>query len=164
MASPLRGPARAERADNAGVHVPPPLIYLGTFALGWVLHRVAPRAILPAGEARAAGTVLVAAWVLLTVWTMTCFRRHHTSVIPVKPTTALILKGPFRVTRNPLYLGMVLLYAGVAFWLNALWPLVLLLPLIAVIQGYAIAREERYLTRVFGDEYRAYCRRVRRWI
>lgn len=150
--------------DNAGVRIPPPLIYLGTFAAGFGLQRLAPRGLLPLGEARAAAVVLVAAWVVLTGWTMTCFRRHHTSIVPVKPTTALIIKGPFLVTRNPLYLGLVLLYTGAALWLDALWPLVLLLPLIVVIQTYVIAREERYLERTFGDEYRAYRERVRRWI
>lgn len=154
----------AADADNAGVRVPPPLIYLATFGVGWLLQRAWPRPIVTVGEARWAGGVLVAAWVALTAWTVTCFRRHHTSVVPVKPTTALIVKGPFTVTRNPLYLGMVLLYAGMALWLDALWPLLLLLPLIVVIQAYAIAREERYLTRRFGEAYVDYCRRVRRWI
>jgi protein-S-isoprenylcysteine O-methyltransferase Ste14 len=154
----------AGSADNAGVRLPPPLIYLATFLLGWALQEAAPRTIVPPAESRAAGAILIVAWALLTAWAMTCFRRHHTSIVPVKPTTALIIKGPFRFTRNPLYLGMVLLYAGVAFWLDALWPFVLLLPLIVVIQVYAIAREERYLERLYGDPYRDYCRRVRRWI
>lgn len=157
--------AEAAGADNAGVRVPPPLIYLLTFGLGWLVQREAPRPILTAwGEARWTGAVLIVTWMLLTAWTMTCFRRYRTSVVPVRPTSALIVKGPFRLTRNPLYLGMMLLYAGMAFWLDALWPLLLLLPLIVVIQGYAIAREERYLERRFGAEYVDYCRRVRRWI
>lgn len=164
MEPQLPAQAAAAAPDNAGVRVPPPLIYATTFAIGWLLHLAAPRAILPRGEAYVAAGVLTTAWLLLTAWTMTCFRRHRTSVIPVKPTTALIIRGPFNFTRNPLYLGLVLLYAGAAFWLDALWPLMLVLPLIAVIQSCAIAREERYLQRVFGDEYRDYCRRVRRWI
>ncbi|MDE3052510.1 MAG: isoprenylcysteine carboxylmethyltransferase family protein [Gemmatimonadota bacterium] len=151
-------------ADNAGVRVPPPLIYLATFGIGWLIQRGAPRPIIAAGEARWAGSVLVVAWAAITAWTVTCFRRHRTSLVPVKPASALIVRGPFGVTRNPLYLGMVLLYAGMAFWLDALWPLVLLLPLVFVIQAYAIAREERYLARRFGDAYLDYCRRVRRWI
>ncbi|HVB31455.1 MAG TPA: isoprenylcysteine carboxylmethyltransferase family protein [Gemmatimonadaceae bacterium] len=154
----------AARPDSAGVRFPPPLIFLLAFAAGWGLQRLRPMTLLPRDEARVAALVLVVAWVGLTAWTLTCFRRHHTSVVPVKPTTALIVKGPFRITRNPLYLGMLMLYAGVALWFDALWPFVLLLPLVLVIQQYAIRREERYLARTFGDAYRAYTGRVRRWI
>lgn len=152
------------RPDNAGVRFPPPFIYLLTFAGGWGIQQWSPVTLLPRDKAHVAALVLVVAWAALTAWTMTCFRRHHTSVVPVRPTTTLIVNGPFRITRNPLYLGMIMLYAGVALWLDALWPLVLLLPLVFVIQQYVIRREERYLERTFGDPYRAYKGRVRRWI
>jgi protein-S-isoprenylcysteine O-methyltransferase Ste14 len=151
-------------ADNAGVRFPPPLIYLAFFAVGMYVQRIAPRPLVPAGEGRAVAVMLAAAWAVLHTWTVLCFHRVHTSVIPVRPTMALVVKGPFRLTRNPLYVGMVLLYAAASLWLNALWPLVLLLPLIVIIQTYAIAREERYLERKFGTAYVEYRRRVRRWI
>lgn len=151
-------------ADSAGVRVPPPIIYLAVFAVGLLVQRAIPRPLLPAAEARPVAVVLAIAWVVLQGWAMTCFRRAHTSIIPVKPTTTLVVKGPFRISRNPIYLALMLLYAAAAVWLNALWPFLLLLPLIMIIQTYAIAREERYLERKFGEPYREYRRRVRRWI
>ncbi|HEY5218826.1 MAG TPA: isoprenylcysteine carboxylmethyltransferase family protein [Gemmatimonadaceae bacterium] len=150
--------------DNAGVRFPPPLIYLLVFLAGWAIQRVDPITLLPGGESRVAALVCVVAAVVVFGWAALSLRRHRTSIVPVRPTAALVIEGPYRITRNPLYLGLVLLYAGVAFWLDALWPLVLLPVLVFVIQLYAIRREERYLERRFGEEYRAYTRRVRRWI
>ena len=72
--------------------------------------------------------------------------------------------GSFRYSRNPGYLGWAVLYLGAMFWLNSLWPLALLPLVIFAVQGYAIHREERYLETKFGDEYRNYKARVRRWL
>ncbi len=82
----------------------------------------------------------------------------------VAPSSALVTSGPYRFTRNPMYLGMASLYAGIALAFGLLWSLALLLVVLVVIDRGVIAREERYLERRFGDEYRLYKQQVRRWL
>jgi protein-S-isoprenylcysteine O-methyltransferase Ste14 len=91
-------------------------------------------------------------------------RRAGTNIRPDQPTLALVTDGAFRFSRNPLYLAAAGLYVGVALLVHALWPLVLLIPMLAVLQWGVVAREERYLEAKFGDAYRAYKARVRRWL
>lgn len=113
---------------------------------------------------------VIAAWMFvglfvgLLVWSFVGFARQKTTIIPDKPANALVLDGPFRFTRNPLYLAMALLTVGAALWLNTWWVLILLVPAVALIDRYVIAREEAYLRRRFGAEYDAYTARVRRWL
>jgi protein-S-isoprenylcysteine O-methyltransferase Ste14 len=83
---------------------------------------------------------------------------------PYKPATALAVHGPYRYTRNPMYLAMTIFYLGLTLLVNTLWPLVLLPAVLLVVQRGVINREERYLERTFGDAYRAYKARVRRWL
>lgn len=92
------------------------------------------------------------------------FRRANTSPKPWKPTTALVTDGPYRLTRNPMYLGFTLLYLGISFWVNSAWPLFFLPLILVIMQRAVIAREEAYLETLFGDDYRVCRRRVRRWI
>jgi protein-S-isoprenylcysteine O-methyltransferase Ste14 len=88
----------------------------------------------------------------------------HTNVNPTRPVTAIVTEGPFRFTRNPLYLGFTLFYTGVTLLVNSLW-MVLLLPFVLFLMTFSvIEREERYLERKFGEQYLAYKRRVRRWL
>jgi protein-S-isoprenylcysteine O-methyltransferase Ste14 len=97
-------------------------------------------------------------------WSFRRFWASGTSVIPVKPTTALVTNGPYRFTRNPMYLGMLLLYTAVACWLEFVWPLLLSPVLVWLLGAQVIKREERYLERKYGDEYRRYQMQVRRWL
>ncbi len=83
---------------------------------------------------------------------------------PWRASSALVTSGPYRFTRNPMYLGMASLYAGIALAFGLLWSLALLLAVLVVIDRGVIAREERYLERRFGDEYRIYKQQVRRWL
>jgi protein-S-isoprenylcysteine O-methyltransferase Ste14 len=92
------------------------------------------------------------------------FGRARTPVDPYTPSEAIVTDGPYRLTRNPGYLGMTLTYAGIAIVSSAPWALVPLPIAIAVIDRGVIAREERYLERKFGERYTDYKRRVRRWI
>ncbi len=91
-------------------------------------------------------------------------KRAQTNVDPRKPTTAIVAEGPYRYTRNPLYVGMTLIYAGISALANALPPVLLLPAVFAVMRRGVIEREERYLERKFGDEYLRYKGQVRRWI
>ena len=154
----------AGRNDNAGVIAPPPVIFGVPLAAGLVadyVHRLplySERIVLWAGIALAlSGLALIAAGSLE-------LRRAHTAVIPYQPTTAIVSSGPFRFSRNPLYLGFVLIYLGASMAANTFWPLPLLPLAIVVMQRGVIHREERYLARKFGEEYLAYQSRVRRWI
>ena len=92
------------------------------------------------------------------------FVRAGTELPPFRPTTAIVTDGPFRFTRNPMYIGMTLLYVGLAVGFDLIWALILLPAVLLVIRFYAIAREERYLEAKFGEEYLSYKRRVRRWV
>ncbi len=93
-----------------------------------------------------------------------CFKRAGTSVDPLKPSTAILTEGPYRISRNPIYIGLTAAYAGIGIAVDAPWVWVLLLPTLVVMHYGVIAREERYLERKFGKEYLDYKARVRRWL
>lgn len=152
------------RVDHPGVRFPPPLAYAAAVLLGWLLER---QWALPIGGdtgRRALGWLLIAAFGALVASSVTLFIRNHTSIIPMRPASTLVLTGPYRVTRNPMYLGLALLTAAFGLLLNTWWPILLLIPTLIIIQRFVILREERYLRRRFGAEYEAYTRGVRRWL
>jgi protein-S-isoprenylcysteine O-methyltransferase Ste14 len=150
--------------DSPGVHVPPPLFYIAAIAAGALLRRYVPLTIGWGAPRVIAAVLFVALFLLLLLWTFGWFALRHTTVIPNRPANVLILDGPFRFTRNPLYLAMAFLTIGVGLWLNTWWVLILLLPAVAAVDRLVIAREEAYLLRRFGDEYEAFTARVRRWL
>ena len=150
--------------DRAGVIAPPPLIYLGFILAGLALEYVWPEPLLAEGLQYGLGAGLIALAFLIAIPAFVQFSRAKTHVDPYKPVTAIIRQGPFRWTRNPLYLGMVIVQLGVAATVDGLWIAVLVIPTILVINIGVIAREERYLERKFGEEYLAYKAAVRRWV
>ena len=151
---------------NAGVRFPPPLVYLLGVALGWLLDRWIPWPITagPSQGRYVAAVVFVLVYLALFLGAFTAFRRAHTTLIPNRPATAFVTRGPYAFTRNPMYVSLVALYIAVALWLNSWWALVLLPVVVLVIDRAVIAREERYLGTAFPDEYGAYRARVRRWL
>ena len=150
--------------DHAGVHVPPPLIYAAGFGLGLLLQWSLSAPPIPLLGGRVAATLCVILWLVLFVPSISLFRRAHTHIVPSRPTTRLILCGPYRFTRNPMYVSLISLYVGLTLWFDALWPLALLPLVILTVRYGVIAREERYLERKFGRDYLLYKTRVRRWI
>ena len=90
-------------------------------------------------------------------------KRAGTNLRPDRPATVVVTDGPFRFSRNPLYLSLIALYLGITLLFDAFWPLVTLAPALAVMHWGAVLRKEQYLEAKFGDEYRAYKARVRRW-
>ena len=149
--------------DIPGIMAPPPLIYAAIFGAGLLIEHRFPRPVLPAPWAHRLGVVLVALG-LLGIAAVIAFRRAGTSPNPWKPTSQLVTGGIYRLSRNPMYVGFTLWYLGAACWRNSLWPF-LLLPIVLFIMHYGvIIREERYLERRFGDEYRRYTAQVRRWL
>ncbi len=153
-----------EAPDTAGVVAPPPLIYAGALAAGLLAKTSFPAAFLPRRVARLVGLPLLGAGLLLVLSSLRTMRRAGTDVRPHKPTSSLVIDGPYRFTRNPIYLGFTLFYGGITALANSL-PSALLLPLVLlVMRRGVIEREELYLERIFGEEYVQYKTRVRRWI
>ncbi len=163
MTAPASPSPPTER-DHAGVVAPPPLIYLAAILAGAGLQALRPAPFLPPALAPAIGIPLVASALLLFALSIREFRRARTSVRPDRPTSAIIRTGPYRLSRNPIYLAMTLLHLWIAAWANSLWLLVTLAFTLGVMSAGVIAREERYLERKFGEEYRRYRAAVRRWI
>ena len=154
----------ADEKDNPGGWVPPPLTYLLTLLLGLVLDRRLHLPFLPHRVAGVLGWPLVGGGLALATWFIRKMRGADTTLDVNKPASSLVQDGPFRYSRNPGYLSLVMIYTGIAILRNALWA-ILLLPLVLVVtQRELIEREERYLERTFGEEYLAYKRRVRRWV
>jgi protein-S-isoprenylcysteine O-methyltransferase Ste14 len=152
------------RGETSGVIAPPPLIYLGALGIGFGLDAVMGTGSLPSTVAVPIGAASIVVGAGLMGSFVRAFRRARTPVDPYTPTEAIVSDGPYRLTRNPCYLGMALTYAGIAIVSNAPWALVPLPVAIAVIDRGVIAREERYLERKFGTPYVDYKRRVRRWM
>ena len=154
----------ADNRDNPGIRVPPPLIYLLPLVLGLGLDSRWHVPFLPSRAARVLWWPLVRGGALLSGWFFRTMRNAEAPVRTDKPVPRLTQDGPFRYTRNPGYLCMAMIYAGLAVRRNALWAILLLPLVVYVIQREVIGREERYLERTFGEEYLDYKRRVRRWV
>ncbi|MGB6346193.1 MAG: isoprenylcysteine carboxylmethyltransferase family protein [Methyloceanibacter sp.] len=153
--------------DYAEVVVKPPLLFAGALLIGCLLSWLIP--IGPGlgaanGRALAVGGSLALAGLALGVLSIREFRRAGTSVVPGEPSTTLLETGPYRFTRNPIYIGLVILYFGLAIVLTSAWMLVLLLPVLIVLQRGVVEREEAYLKAKFGQAYRQYQARVPRWL
>jgi protein-S-isoprenylcysteine O-methyltransferase Ste14 len=153
-----------DEQDKAGVVAPPPLIYLGVLIFGLLLNRRFPIGFLPRRIARSLGWSLLGGGMLLLGWFERAMRQADTPTSPYKPVEHIATEGPFRYTRNPGYLAMAMIYAGIASLANALWAVLLLPVALLVIQRGVIEREERYLEGKFGEEYLSYKEQVRRWI
>lgn len=151
-------------SDNPGVVAPPPLLALGAVAIGFAIEAVWPST-LPARDARVvAGIAVFALGLALAGWAFVTFGRAGTNVQTRQPSTTVVTHGPYRFSRNPIYLAMALGIVGVGIAAGSAWVVAMVLPFFAVVQFGVVAREERYLRGKFGDTYRGYQGRVRRWI
>jgi protein-S-isoprenylcysteine O-methyltransferase Ste14 len=151
-------------SDHAPVRVPAPFIYAGFIVVALLLHMLLP---LPApfpGIMRAVGSAAVVGGLVLGVLAVVSMRRAHTPISPHQSTTRLVTDGPFRFTRNPIYLGFFLIFLGFTLLAGTLWGIVLA-PLAPVAVNYlVIGAEESYLHGKFPDHYAEYKSRVRKWI
>jgi protein-S-isoprenylcysteine O-methyltransferase Ste14 len=119
---------------------------------------------LPPSFSVVAGVLLLFAGLGIVFTAFTKMRRAETNVEPWKPTTAIIDDGIYGISRNPIYLAMILIYFGISFLFNLFWFLPPIILVLAVMHYGVILREEKYLERKFGDEYLNYKNRVGRWI
>lgn len=165
MTAPPVPPTAAER-DVAGVVAPPPLLFLGMFGLALGAERLWRP--VPTGVPRAARVALALALLggaaAFLGGALRRFRAARTPPQPWRPTKRVVDTGVYRVTRNPMYVGMTLAYLALALAADSALALLSLPALVLLVWWGVIAREERYLERKFGDEYRAYQARVRRWL
>jgi protein-S-isoprenylcysteine O-methyltransferase Ste14 len=150
-----------------GVSVPPPLIFVGGWLVAWLPHRSLPFAIdgggVSSGQTFVGGLALLAGLTLM-AWGIATFISSRTPIVPTRPARVLVEQGPYRFTRNPIYLGMTVAYCGLAALFNLVWPLLVLPGVVVLVLVMVIRREERHLLATFGDDYRQYRRRVRRWV
>ncbi len=153
--------------SNAGVHFPPPFLFVIGFVAGWALARFWRARPLSefAGSARAPfGWAALAVGVTLAGWGMVTFKRAKTAINPHLSASQLVTHGPYRFTRNPMYTGLTLQYLGGSALLNSAWPIILLPVVLLVLIKTVILREEMYLRGAFGVEYTGYVASVRRWL
>jgi protein-S-isoprenylcysteine O-methyltransferase Ste14 len=150
--------------ETAGVPVAPPILYFGALALAIGLQALSPIAPMPEMLGKVGGGLLVALASILGGACLIRFRRAGTAIPTYRPTTTLVADGPYRYSRNPIYVSLTTLYLGLTLLAGSWWGPILLPLVIAVVRYAVIAREEAYLERKFGDAYRDYRSRVRRWI
>lgn len=152
-----------EGTDHARVVFHPPLLLLSFIGLGFAARWFVRAAYLPSRAASTAGPVLFAAAFVLFVWAVTAMRRGGASIPTGEPTDQLIFTGPYRFSRNPIYLSMVALVGALAVWANSLWFVGLAFIMVVLLNWGVISREEQYLEQKFGEAYERYRSTVRRW-
>src|SRR5262245_27077309 len=154
-----------DAADTAQVIIRPPLAWGIAIIAGLALNWLAPLPFLPANlPAGWIGAMVFSLGLTLGVWAIVTITRAGSNVPTNLPTSTIVESGPYRFTRNPIYVGMFLGLIGLAIAFDNLWPLIMLIPFALVIRYGVVAREEAYLERKFGDVYRGYRSRVRRWL
>jgi protein-S-isoprenylcysteine O-methyltransferase Ste14 len=154
----------SKELDHAPVRIAPPLVFAGHLLSAFVLHWLAPLHLGLDPYEVPAGLVLLLAGLLLGGFAVSRLMRAHTSPDPNQPTTALVTDGPYRFTRNPIYLGFFAIYLGFTLVFGTLWGVVLAPSLALAVTRAAIRPEEGYLERKFGEQYASYRSRVRQWI
>lgn len=155
----------ADTADTAHVIVRPPLAWGLAILAGLALDWLAPLPFLPADLPTGwLGALVFVLALALAAWAIVTMTKAGSNVPTNRPTTTIVESGPYRFTRNPIYLGMVLGLIGLGLAFDTLWLLLTLVPFWLIIRYGVVAREEAYLERKFGDVYRGYRSRVRRWL
>ena len=142
----------------------PPAIPIIALVLSWVIGRLWPIEVNWPAWTRWIGWVLFTTPPLLVFSAVRTFRRHHTAVNPRGEVTTIVTSGPFRYTRNPMYLSLLVLYVGGMLAFRLPWAVVLFVPVFLALHFGVIIPEEKHLESVFGEQYRLYRHRVRRWL
>ena len=148
---------------NLGL-IRPPFVYLISIGIGLLVHWFWPLPWLPASINVAIGAVLVIAAVALFVASVRTFKKAGTPVPGDLPTTIIVRAGPYRFSRNPIYVAFTLFHLGIAAWVNSAAVLIMALPALGLMALVVIPREERYLEEKFPADYLPYKRNVRRWL
>ncbi len=150
--------------DNAGVKIPPPAIFIVPMAFAVLFNHYWPIYTMTPDARWIIGSVLSIMGIACIGAGIFQFRKFKTSLVPITPATAMLDKGIFARTRNPLYMGLLSIYVGVACLFSAVWAILFLPFMLIAITKLVIEKEEAYLERRFGGAYLAYKSRVRRWM
>ncbi len=153
--------------DHPGVRFPPPLFFILGFAVSLLVHKFLPLYLIAdslRGVFSIIGKLFTFIGLAFMIWGLLTFHRFRTAVSPYQPPSRVVTSGPYRFSRNPMYVGFTIAYIGGILAKNTLWAL-LLLPLVLWLLTMLVIRpEERYLARTFGSVYTDYANRVRRWL
>jgi len=155
-----------EKKDHPGVYVAPPLFYVLTFLLSVLIQRYVPinRAFFQSTATGILAKIFIASALLLILPALLKFLLTRNTVITIKPANSLQTQGIYHISRNPMYLGLLVLYTGIALLIGNWWTVILIPFLVAIITKFVILKEEKYLHRAFGEDYETYKKNVRRWI
>jgi protein-S-isoprenylcysteine O-methyltransferase Ste14 len=151
-------------SDAPKVKIIPPLVYLAGLVIGFLLNNWMPIVVVPSLVAWAIGGILIFCGAVLAGSAVFKFKDVGTTVRPDRAASALVVAGPYKITRNPMYLGLALVYLGIAIAGQSVWALMFLPIVLTIIQRRAIEPEEAFLERRFGADYIGYEEKVRRWI
>ena len=156
----------SSKDSGPGVKVPPPLIFISFALLGYLLEQVYSLQLI-SGDVSVlllCSYVIFSLGIIVIFLAVISFFRHKTHIEPWQPASALMTEGIFAYSRNPIYLGFVVLVVAAALYLNTFWLLIGLLPSIWLLIHLVLQKEEQYLAQKFGAAYLAYKSRVRRWL
>lgn len=159
-----RGNVMGSSSDSPGVVAPPPLLYLAAFIVALIFRWLRRMPIFVQAATMWPGLVLIALGVGIAIWGRRTMVAAGTNINPARPATTIVASGPFRFSRNPLYLALTTLYLGLTLAFNTWWGIVALVPLLITMHWGVVMREERYLEQKFGESYRQYRSRVRRYL
>jgi len=154
------------KKDSPGVYIPPPVIYVVVFIISMLVQGIIPldRSFFYSAIAANLSIVLIMCAFIFGVPAFVQFLRSKNTIVPIKPASSLETRGIYSITRNPMYVSLMLLYAGIGIVKGNWWTFILIPILLIVVQVFIIKKEESYLERAFGQEYIDYRKRVRRWI
>lgn len=154
------------KPDNCGVVIIPPVVFAFCLftGIGATMAYGAGLAAMPWPVRWGAGLLVAAYGGVIAIWGLMRFHRQKTPYLHHKPANVLVMSGPYRRSRNPMYVGLVAALVGLGLFFGAIPILVSAGLMFAYLNWYVIPREEAYLTRTFGEPYTAYCKRVKRWL
>ena len=154
------------KQDSPGVYIPPPLFYVLTFVAALLLQKEFPidEKLFHEQKAKVAGVVLLICSLFFLVSSLRRFFLSKNSLILIRPASSLQTTGIYHICRNPMYMGLAIVYTGVACLAGNWWNIILLPVLLLIVQEYIIKKEEKYLERAFGEQYTNYKKKVRRWL
>jgi protein-S-isoprenylcysteine O-methyltransferase Ste14 len=150
--------------DSPDVIAFPPAVFLTALGVGMFLNWLVPMGSFASESFRVMGAIVAALGTSVCAWGYYTLRRASTNVRPDRPATTLVTSGPFRYSRNPLYVSVTVIYLGIALTVGSIWLLITLIPALVITHWRIVLREEKYLEARFGDNYRAYKTRVHRWL